>query len=224
MSMASSRCSDSIPPQRPAGRFEVVDGIAHYLSATAGEHLRRLCEVYEPAWCTGWEEKANEYLPLALGLPGPFPHLSFADATPTVAGHWKLAGDRRVRGTAAAGGVDRRRPRRAVRGLGGVATRADSAAHDRALDRAHRPAGRAAAGVGRAMRHQPRGGRVEFGGMATPRDVDLDARENERVRVARLREGGKLPMARRLDEGIRLSKFAAEFAEAGRRARERARR
>jgi hypothetical protein len=79
------------PQQRPDGRFEVVDGIAHYLSATAGEHLRRLCEVYEPAWCTGWEEKANEYLPLALGLPGPFPHISFADATPTVAGHWKLA-------------------------------------------------------------------------------------------------------------------------------------
>ncbi len=78
------------PHHRPDGRFEVVDGIAHYLSATAGEHLRRLCEVYEPAWCTGWEEKANDYLPLALGLPGPFPHLSFAGATPTVAGHWKL--------------------------------------------------------------------------------------------------------------------------------------
>jgi hypothetical protein len=78
------------PHRRPAGRFEVVDGIAHYLSATAGEHLRRLCDVYEPAWCTGWEEKANDYLPQALDLPGPFPHLSFADATPTVAGHWKL--------------------------------------------------------------------------------------------------------------------------------------
>jgi HAD domain in Swiss Army Knife RNA repair proteins len=79
------------PASRPPGRFEVVDGIAHFLSATAGEHLRRLVEVYEPAWCTGWEEKANEYLPHALGLPGPFAHLSFADATPLVAGHWKLA-------------------------------------------------------------------------------------------------------------------------------------
>jgi hypothetical protein len=79
------------PDRRPAGQFEVVDGIAHFISATAGEHLRRLCGSFEPAWCTGWEEKANEYLPHALGLPGPFPHLSFADATPQVDGHWKLA-------------------------------------------------------------------------------------------------------------------------------------
>ena len=42
-------------------------------------------------WCTGWEEKANDYLPHALGLPAPLPYLSFADAVPQVAGHWKLA-------------------------------------------------------------------------------------------------------------------------------------
>jgi hypothetical protein len=78
------------PDRRPDGRFEVVDGIAHFLSATAGGHLRRLSEAFEPAWCTGWEEKANEYLPRALGLPERFPHLSFSGATPTVAGHWKL--------------------------------------------------------------------------------------------------------------------------------------
>ncbi len=79
------------PARRPEGRFEIVDGIAHFLSATAGAHLRRLCEVFEPAWCTGWEEKANEYLPHALDLPGPFPHISFDGATPMVDGHWKLA-------------------------------------------------------------------------------------------------------------------------------------
>ena len=45
----------------------MVDGIAHFLSATAGDHLRRLVVAFELAWCTGWEEKANEYLPLALG-------------------------------------------------------------------------------------------------------------------------------------------------------------
>jgi hypothetical protein len=78
------------PAQPPAGRFLIVDGIAHFLSATAGEHLRRLSDAFEPAWCTGWEEKANEYLPHALALPGPFPHLSFAGVTPQVAGHWKL--------------------------------------------------------------------------------------------------------------------------------------
>jgi len=79
------------PARPPAGSFQTVDGIAHFLSATAGEHLRRLCHAFEPAWCTGWEEKANEYLPHALGLPEPFPHLSFAGASPTVEGHWKLA-------------------------------------------------------------------------------------------------------------------------------------
>jgi len=78
---------------RPAGRFEMVDGIAHFLSASAGEHLRLLADAYEPAWCTGWEEKANDYLPRALGLDGPWPHLSFDRAAGpgrSVRGHWKL--------------------------------------------------------------------------------------------------------------------------------------
>jgi hypothetical protein len=78
---------------RPAGRFEMVDGIAHFLSASAGEHLRRLADAFEPVWCTGWEEKANEYLPHALGLPEPWPHLSFDRATGpgrSTQGHWKL--------------------------------------------------------------------------------------------------------------------------------------
>src|SRR2546421_11315357 len=79
------------PERRPEGRFEVVDGIAHFLSATAGDHLRRLWEVFEPAWCTGWGEKANEYLPGPLGLSGPVPPLGFAGATPTAGGPPKLA-------------------------------------------------------------------------------------------------------------------------------------
>jgi len=75
----------------PEGRWQLVDGVAHLLSATAGGHLRRLADAYELVWCTGWEEKANEYLPRALGLPGPLPHLTFAGATPHRQGHWKLA-------------------------------------------------------------------------------------------------------------------------------------
>ena len=77
--------------QPPPGKFETVDGIAHLLSATAGGHLRQLAEAFDPVWCTGWEEKANEYLPLALGLPGAYPYLSFSGTTPQVNGHWKLA-------------------------------------------------------------------------------------------------------------------------------------
>jgi hypothetical protein len=79
------------PAQPPDGTFQFVDGIAHFLSAAATEHLLELCRWYEPTWCTGWEEKANEYLPHALGLPGPYPYLSFAGVVPQAAGHWKLA-------------------------------------------------------------------------------------------------------------------------------------
>jgi hypothetical protein len=78
------------PSQPPPGRWLTVDGIPHLLSATAGEHLRRLGSAFELAWCTGWEEKADEYLPHALGLPERFPHVNLADAVPTVQGHWKL--------------------------------------------------------------------------------------------------------------------------------------
>ena len=79
------------PAQPPAGKWQIVDGIAHLLSATAGQHLRLLSTAYELAWCTGWEEKANEYLPHALELTQRFPYLSFAGATPQTRGHWKLA-------------------------------------------------------------------------------------------------------------------------------------
>jgi hypothetical protein len=79
------------PLRPPAGRFEFVDGIAHFLSATAGQHLRQLSGEFELVWCTGWEEKANEYLPVALGLPAPLPHLTFEPGPPHPNGHWKLA-------------------------------------------------------------------------------------------------------------------------------------
>ena len=81
------------PSTRPAGRFEIVDGIAHFLSATAGEHLRLLADRFELVWCTGWEEKANEYLPHALGLPRPLPHLTFERSVGggrVSRAHWKL--------------------------------------------------------------------------------------------------------------------------------------
>jgi hypothetical protein len=80
------------PARPPAGRFEMVDGIAHFLSATAGEHLRQLAEVFELAWCTGWDEKANEYLPLALGLAAELPLVLFDDRDRPPSAHWKVAG------------------------------------------------------------------------------------------------------------------------------------
>jgi hypothetical protein len=75
----------------PAGRFQLVDGIAHFLSGTAGDCLLELSEDFELVWCTGWEDRANDHLPFALGLPGPLPHISFDDAARPSSAHWKLA-------------------------------------------------------------------------------------------------------------------------------------
>ena len=81
----------------PAGRFQLVDGIAHFLADPAGRHLRRLGDRFELAWCTGWEEKANDYLPLALGLAGPLPHVVFDPDVRPAQVHWKLGAiDRHV--------------------------------------------------------------------------------------------------------------------------------
>ena len=42
-------------------------------------------------WATGWEEKANEYLPFILGLPfRELPVLSFDGRVAAGAAHWKL--------------------------------------------------------------------------------------------------------------------------------------
>jgi hypothetical protein len=79
------------PSNPPAGQFLMVDGIAHFLSATAGEHLRELGADFELAWCTGWEEKANEYLPHALGIPKDLPLVPFDDCDRPPSAHWKVA-------------------------------------------------------------------------------------------------------------------------------------
>ena len=75
--------------QPPEGKFRFVDGIAHFLSPTVAGHLLELSRWFEPAWCTGWEEKANEYLPEALGL-GPWPYLELGSVDSRGARHWKL--------------------------------------------------------------------------------------------------------------------------------------
>jgi hypothetical protein len=80
------------PASPPAGRFQLIDGIAHYLSAAAGLCLRELGDDFELTWCSGWEEKANDYLPLALGLAGPLPLIAFDRFGRPPAAHWKLAG------------------------------------------------------------------------------------------------------------------------------------
>lgn len=74
----------------PPGRYLMVDGIPHLISATAGDHLRARAGAYELAWCTGWEEKADEYLRHELGLPESCPHVTFDGAGNRAQPHWKL--------------------------------------------------------------------------------------------------------------------------------------
>jgi hypothetical protein len=78
---------DHVAP--PPGFPVLVDGTPHWLSSEAGNLLMRLASTFEPVWCTGWEERAEEHLPRLLGLPGGWEHLSFRDR-PEESGHWKL--------------------------------------------------------------------------------------------------------------------------------------
>ncbi len=78
----------------PEGLWHSIDGIPHFLSAAAARHLLALVSLFELVWCSGWEEKADEYLPFLLGLPRGLPHLCFErGAVPgeSLHGHWKLA-------------------------------------------------------------------------------------------------------------------------------------
>jgi hypothetical protein len=70
-------------------RLELVDGSVHCISLRAGERLLRLSQHYELIWASGWEDKANYYLPQMLGLPE-LPHLSFDGAAVFGSAHWKL--------------------------------------------------------------------------------------------------------------------------------------
>jgi hypothetical protein len=78
--------------KRPDGLWTQIEGSPHLLSPTAATYLLDLMSVFEPVWCTGWEERANENLPQLLGL-GPWPVLHFDRHVRTgssLAGHWKL--------------------------------------------------------------------------------------------------------------------------------------
>jgi hypothetical protein len=78
--------------QPPPGRLHLVDGVPHFLSAEAAALLGDLHRDFDLVWCSGWEEKADEYLPFALGLPAGLAHLTFPGAPGSdPARHWKLS-------------------------------------------------------------------------------------------------------------------------------------
>jgi hypothetical protein len=77
------------PPAKEEAQFELIDGMVHCISLLAGQRLLRLAEHYELFWATGWEDRANDYLPNILGLPQ-LPHLTFNGAARFGSAHWKL--------------------------------------------------------------------------------------------------------------------------------------
>lgn len=77
----------------PPGRFHAIEGIPHYLSATAASQLTRLANDFELVWASGWEERANDHLPHLLRLPSPLPFLTFERRNAvgsSMSAHWKL--------------------------------------------------------------------------------------------------------------------------------------
>ena len=73
------------------GPFHWIDGVAHCIPPDVGERLGRLSNRFELVWATGWEEKANEYLPYILQLPsGDLPCLVFQGRAVFGSAHWKL--------------------------------------------------------------------------------------------------------------------------------------
>jgi hypothetical protein len=89
----SSLRPDGVFHSRPNGSFHTIDGIPHFLSRSAAAHLLSLAEHFDLVWCSGWEEKAEEYLPHLLGLPAGLPFLRFGrsqGAGNSLGGHWKL--------------------------------------------------------------------------------------------------------------------------------------
>lgn len=77
------------PPDSSEARFELIDGMVHCISLVAGERLRRLSDVYDLVWASGWEAKANKHLPALLDLPE-LPHLGFNGAARFGSADWKL--------------------------------------------------------------------------------------------------------------------------------------
>ena len=82
------------PSALGSGRiFHSIDGIPHFLSSAAAAHLLGLAADFDLVWASGWEEKAEEYLPHLLGLPAGLPFLRFErrqGAGSSIDGHWKL--------------------------------------------------------------------------------------------------------------------------------------
>jgi len=93
--------------KRMPGPFHWIDGVAHCIPDALGPRLERLSEVFELVWSTGWEEKANEYLPFILKLSfRDLPVLTFGGRAVFGSSHWKLAAMDEYAGSRPAAWID----------------------------------------------------------------------------------------------------------------------
>jgi hypothetical protein len=77
------------PANKPPGDYHLVDGMLHCINTQTGPQINRLTKIYEVVWASGWEDKANQYLPQILGVPE-FPYLTFDGRARFGTAHWKL--------------------------------------------------------------------------------------------------------------------------------------
>ncbi|MGZ5388275.1 MAG: hypothetical protein ACXWZV_12080, partial [Solirubrobacterales bacterium] len=77
------------PSEEAPGEFHLVDGMLHCISMSTGPRLNRLADTYELIWASGWEDRANDYLPNILGVPE-LPYLTFGGNARFGTAHWKL--------------------------------------------------------------------------------------------------------------------------------------
>ena len=103
---SSAQPAAAQPVAAPAGSFQAIDGIPHFLSPAAAAHLRTLATDFDLVWASGWEEKAEEYLPRLLDLPSGLPFLRFARSPGRGNAHWKLAAIEEYAGARALAWVD----------------------------------------------------------------------------------------------------------------------
>lgn len=74
----------------PPGSWHLIEGFAYYLAHGPAALLHAAAEHFDLAWCTGWEDRANDYLPRLAGYPGPLPVIHFARNPGRANAHWKL--------------------------------------------------------------------------------------------------------------------------------------
>ena len=89
------------------GPLHWIDGVAHCIPEDIGGRLVTLAERFELVWATGWEKRANEYLPHLLRLPfGDLPWLSFEGRAVFGSAHWKVEAIDRYAGDRPAAWID----------------------------------------------------------------------------------------------------------------------